>query len=322
MKKIIITGISSFVGVHLARYFISKKYQVIGTISRSREMYQGMKSQRLDDAEKFGVQIEQLDIVDKGRVSSLVQRIKPSIWFHLAAWTENYGSLDYDLKKAHRVNVEPLSNIYETLSQNETKGVIFAGTNAEYSDTDSACLENDICLPTMPYGLAKLSVTIRSRQLAFQYGIATRVARVFIPYGLYDNPGKLLPSVVQSLQEGRSIDLSPCTQERDYIYIDDLMEGFNHLVDDLKRNCVFDIFNICSGEGTVLKEFLRNIAIFMESNTALLNFGARKMRSGEQQASYGSNSKAKKLLNWSPHTLEEGLQKYINEMNKKISFSN
>ena len=313
MKTVIITGISSFVGVHLARYFISKKYQIIGSISRSRENYQGIKSQRLDYAEKFGVQIEQLDITDKEIVSSLIQRIKPSIWFHLAAWTENYGSLDYDLKKAHSINVEPLSNIYEALSQNETKGVIIIGTNAEYSDKDSVCLENDICLPAMPYGLAKLSATIRARQLSFQYGIPTRVARVFIPYGLYDNPGKLLPSVVQSLREERSIDLSPCTQQRDFIYIDDLMEGFNHLIDDLKRNCVFDIFNLCSGNATQLKEFLIKISHKINGRKDLLKFGAREMRPGETPFSYGSNDKAKKILKWQPHSLDEGIKNYLKE---------
>ena len=46
MKKIIITGVSSFIGFHLAEYF-SKNFKVYGTLSMNLENYTDINEIRL-----------------------------------------------------------------------------------------------------------------------------------------------------------------------------------------------------------------------------------------------------------------------------------
>ena len=70
----------------------------------------------------------------------------------------------------------------------------------------------------MPYGLSKLEATIRARQLALRFGINVRVARVFIPFGPLDAPGKLVPQVVTALMQRQPVELSTGTQRRDFIH--------------------------------------------------------------------------------------------------------
>ena len=62
MSNIIITGISSFIGIHLAKYFSRNSYNVIGTISRDISKYDGIRKVRIAEALNSEVRIEKLDI--------------------------------------------------------------------------------------------------------------------------------------------------------------------------------------------------------------------------------------------------------------------
>ncbi len=307
----VVTGTSSFIGVHLAIHFAGIGYTVVGTYADEHEKEDELRRARLEAAASAGAKIEPLDFTDRDATETFISGFRPDYWIHHAGWAVAYGSKDYDLERANAVNVSPLGRIYSSLSAVGCRGVIVTGTSAEYSDSVEACRESDCCLPSMPYGLSKHAETIRAGQLAIDYRLPTRVARVFIPYGAYDAPGKLLSTVISSLREGKPVDLSPCEQKRDFISVDDLVEGYAALVRDLERDEFFDIFNLCSGEAVTLKELLLKIAETIGADSSLLRFGAIEMRPGEPPVSYGSRDKAGKILGWHPRPLEEGLRTHL-----------
>ena len=238
----------------------------------------------------------------------MIQRIRPTVWFHHAGWAQGYQHSNYDVTKGYQVNVEPLSYLYQYLSEVSCEGVILTGTNAEYGELDVPQNEEQPCMPESPYGLVKLMQTLRASQLAEQYGVKTRVARVFIPFGQLDNSQKLIPLVINCLKDNAEVELSSCLQERDFIHIKDLIAGYLALMNDLDRDIIFDVFNLCSGHPTQIKTLLIDIAKEMEKSEKLLKFGAIDMRSGEKLCSYGDNKKAKKILEWQPKALMEGIQ--------------
>lgn len=310
--KIVITGVSSFVGFHLARYFAKKKFEVIGTISNSLENYDDLRLERLQLLKLANVSLKKLNITDSNELEEFIQTEQPEYWLQHAGWADKYASFDYDLKKSFDVNVLPLKTLYESLAHVNCQGVIVTGSSAEYSDCDQAAQEDGITFPTTPYGLSKLTETLYASQLSILHKIPTRVARIFIPFGEYDNPKKLIFSVIKTLAQHQTIDLSPCEQVRDFIYIDDLCMGYHALLNNLSKAPLFNVFNMCSGKGTALKELLLVCAKLMKADNNLLKFGAIPMRTGEAMISYGNNEKAKELLNWHPkYNLEEGLAKFI-----------
>jgi nucleoside-diphosphate-sugar epimerase len=301
---VIATGVSSFVGMHLARYFAGKGFRVIGTISQPRESYGGIRAARLKALEG-SVEFAQLDIADAAAVSRLINQVTPALWLHHAGYAVAYASRDYDPVKGFAANVAPLTNLYTSLV-GKGCGVIVTGSSAEYSSSDVANREDDVCLPDMPYGVSKLEETLRACQLAEQFNVPTRVARLYIPFGSFDNPEKLLAQVVDGLRVGKPVDLSACTQARDFLGVGDLCAAYAALSDDMPRT-VFDVLNVCGGEAVVLRDFLLNIAGAMKVDPALLRFGARPMRPGEAPVSYGSNEKARKILNWRPKSLSAAI---------------
>jgi len=315
VKKILITGISSFIGFHLAKYFNrNEDFEVIGSLTKKIFDYNGIQSTRLNILKKEGIIFEKLNLTDSNRIRAFINATRPNIWINHAGYAENYGSFDYDLKKGMNINVYPLYTIYPALKQNDCEGIIITGTNAEYSDSDVANKETDSCFPTTPYGLSKLMETLAAKQLSDYYGLTTRVARVYIPFGPLDSPKKLLPYLINQLKKNQGVELSPCLQKRDFIYVEDLVRAYGTMINDFSRNSVFEIFNLCSGKATRLKDLLLMIVRILDSNSELLNFGARKIRPGETDVSYGIIQKAIDILDWKPSSLQEGLKHYINTM--------
>lgn len=303
-NTVVVTGVTSFVGLHLAARFSRSGWRVVATHGRELPAYQGIQADRLEQLQGR-LELRKLDITKPSECRELVERVNPSLWLHHAGFADNYGSMDYDLPRSFDVNVEPLTTLYPLLADCQAS-VIVTGSSAEYSDSPSLAAEADECLPATPYGLSKLTETVRAAQLSRLHGVPTRVARLFIPFGSFDNPKKLLASVIESLNSGTQIGLSDCTQARDFVGVSDLCSGYECLVEDMPRT-LFDIFNLCGGAGTTLREFLIQIAETIGAETSLLDFGARTMRAGETPFSAGSNDKADRLLDWQPRPLAKAI---------------
>lgn len=317
--KIVVTGISSFVGVHLAVHFSESGHSVTGTVTRPLESYDGIRSERLTLAGRAGVHIGQLDITDENGLIDFVHSESPDVWIHHAGWATKYSSLDYDLLRGHITNVQPLAMLYPALRDSGCRGIIMTGSSMEYSNVDFACEEDHPCWPETPYGLSKLTQTLRARQLSELTGVKTRLARLFIPLGPLDAPQKLIPSVIRGLKNSVPIELTPCEQSRDFLFMHDLVRGYERLMDDLERDPLFDVFNICQGESTRLHDLLIHMAHEFGADSDLLKFGARNMRAGEAMVSYGSNEKAQVILGWKPEPLKKALKRFLdNERNPSV----
>ena len=310
-QKIIITGASSFIGCHLTRGISQiKECDVIPVGSKSFGGYKNYNIERIEFSGKrknWAV----LDLRDEASAKQFIRKFRPDIWIHHAGHALNYASPKYNVQEGFNTNVAPIKYIFKSLSENGCQGVIVTGSSLEYSNTDKVCLETDSCIPETPYGQSKLLETLTALEMSDRFGLPTRIARLFIPFGPMDNPNKLIHYVIDRLKNRTSVDLSPCKQKRDFIYIDDVVKAYCLLIKDLDRGGA-EIFNICSGQAISLENVVNLIAEAIGTQKSLLNFGARTMRKGEQMISYGSNYKARATLEWEPGKLHEGFLKLIN----------
>ncbi|MBF0246640.1 MAG: NAD(P)-dependent oxidoreductase [Alphaproteobacteria bacterium] len=307
-RTAIVTGASSFVGCHLARAYADAGWAVVAVTSRARETYDGIRAQRLDFI-AGRVAFAVCDLTDADAAAVLVDEYAPVLWVQHAGYADNYASRDYDLEKSLALNVVALEPLYRTL-YGRGCGVIVTGSSMEYSASDAANREDDVCWPDLPYGVSKLAETVEAHRLACQYGVATRVARLYIPVGPLDAPGKLMDFVTRQLVAGKTAGLSPCEQKRDFLGIRDLCNAYVKLADDFHRQ-TFDVFNICSGAATRVKTLLEGLADAVGADRALLDFGARGMRPGETMVSFGDNTKARTVLGWTPRPLEDALKDLV-----------
>jgi nucleoside-diphosphate-sugar epimerase len=306
---VVITGATSFVGMHLCNIFAKNEWRVIAGHLRKFSAYASPQLERIKQIAK-AVEFVQFDITDQKDLTNIVEKYVPKLWIHHAGYTTDYADLNFDYKSGLTINAGSIPLVFKAL-KGQACGVIITGTEAEYGPAENVHFESDIPRPSSLYGVSKLAQTITAQQQSEFYNIPTRVARLFLPFGTFDHPRKVISLVIDSLRNNRPIELSPCTQKRDFIGVQDLCEAYFKLAKDLDRGG-FDIFNVCSGEATELKTLIELIADALNADHQLLKFGKIPMRTGEPNLIVGDNSKASNVLSWIPRHLTNAIQEDLN----------
>lgn len=162
-KRVLITGGTGFLGVHLSRYFLKQKYKII----------------LLDTAEltandlKKKVQVENADIRNKKSVNEIFSRIKPDFVIHAAAALPIHNNKKYIMS----VNVDGTKNILEASLKNKVKRLTFISTTAMYGIPDDLPERETSSLhPIGYYGESKAE----GEKLCMQYlkkGLAVNIIR-------------------------------------------------------------------------------------------------------------------------------------------------
>lgn len=310
--KILVTGASSFIGHHLCLFFHHSGYQVVATGRQNRSDYHGIPRFRIQTLMKQEISWKVHDMNDEDSWDRLLKNNRVDYVIHHAGYAKDCERPDFDLEKGYRENVRVLDMLYPKLKKHKVQGLILSGTSSEYSMTSEPLEEENVCYPVLPYGLSKLMATLRSFQCAHQYGIQTRVARLFHPYGAYDSEQRLIPSVVKSLKQGQMINLDDGQAVRDFVFVEDVARGYLALIRDFERDCLWDLFNFCTGEGVSVKEFLIEVVRVLRADQNLLQFGMKESPS-LLRAVCGSVQKTRDQLFWSPRDWKTGLKNWLGE---------
>jgi nucleoside-diphosphate-sugar epimerase len=132
-------------------------------------------------------------------------------------------------------------------------------------------------------------------------------------YGPGDDTSKFVSFVISKILNGdESIDLSPGTQIRDFIYIEDVISAYLTLINKINDLPNYIRVPLGSGEGFSLRSLTQQIRELIGDNDTALNFDAMPLRAGEIMYSVADISLLHSL-GWRPqYNLKEGLIETIN----------
>src|SRR3989344_4952752 len=175
LRTVLITGISGFVGSHLAEYLLSKNFEVHGTI-RWRS--------RLDNINdiKDKLKLIETDMRDAHSVARLIKESEPDYIFHLAAQsfvpTSWHAPQDTVTK-----NVIGTINLLEAVrSAGKDTKIQLAGSSEEYGlvhPNETPIKETNPLRPMSPYGVSKVAEDMLGFQYFKTYGMKIVVTRAF-----------------------------------------------------------------------------------------------------------------------------------------------
>ena len=150
-----------------------------------------------------------------------------------------------------------------------------AGSQAEYGTVLTPISEQTPCNPFSAYGKAKLETFQRLSELSAQLGIKYLHLRIFSLYGETDHPWTLVMSSLDKMLRNEAIDLSPCTQQWNFLYVKDATRQVVTLCDYALSRQDFrsEVFNIASDDSRPLKEFVERMKELAGSKSPL-NYGA------------------------------------------------
>lgn len=131
-------------------------------------------------------------------------------------------------------------------------------------------------------------------------------------YGAKDDANKFVPWVLSQLQENApEIKLTKGDQQRDFIYIDDVVSAYLVVLDNYTKLAAFNEFDVGTGNLTTIKTFVKKLKESYEKQNSVvqtyLNFGALPYRNGEM-TTIEVNNRSLIQLGWTPNIdIEQGL---------------
>jgi len=261
MNRIIVTGASGFVGRATVAALADRGYEVHGV---ARTPVDDIRAHAWHTA----------NLLDPAEVSAVVRTAEASHLLHLA-WTTAHGR--YWSDPANLAWARATCSLAEAFIEAGGVRAVMSGSCAQYSWDSEAIgpsgIANETSTPRRPatlYGWAKQATAELLEAWSAQVGLSYATALVFFPYGPFEQPERLLPSVARSLLAGEAAEVSVGTQVRDFMHVEDCGAAIAALVDGGVTGAV----NIGTGQGSSVADVARLIARLLERED-LLRLGAR-----------------------------------------------
>lgn len=177
-------------------------------------------------------------------------------------------------------NLKILLNLFERFKGDAAlKLFIQFGSSEEYGSEGSPFREDVRECPNSPYALVKQLTTNTALMLHRNYGFPVLVVRPGNLFGPGQNKSKFIPYVIDKLRNNEPLDVSPCGQKRDFIYVDDFAVAIHGLICHYK-DCQGEIVNVSSGQSIALKDIIELSKAYLHSISEV-HYGALPYRENE-----------------------------------------
>jgi CDP-glucose 4,6-dehydratase len=308
-KRVFVTGCTGIVGSWLTLALLDAGADAIGLI-RDRVPLSNL---HLSGADRRIIGVDG-DIADAPLIERVLNEYEIDVVFHLAAQPlvrlanrAPVGTLE--------INIRGTWLLLEACRVSSTvKRIVVASSDKAYGDQDVLLYTEDAPLQGRhPYDVSKSCADLIAQTYANTYNLPVAITRCGNIYGGGDlNWDRIVPGTMQSGLRGESpIIRSDGTPLRDYLYVDDIVEGYLRLAECLDDQSLYgQAFNFGMDDPKSALDVVRAIIAISdhpELEPTVLNQATHEI--GKQ---YLSSAKAHRVLGWSArHTLEDGLRKTL-----------
>src|SRR5947207_10600420 len=247
MKRVVLTGASGFVGANLARRLLRDGHELHLFLRRNHHPWR-------IEAIQNDVQLHEADLSDEESLVRIVESIRPEWVFHLAA----YGaySTQTDLRRMVWTNILGRMNLVQACLKTGFEAFVNTGSSSEYGFKDHAPAETELLEPNSHYAVTKASATLFCRHTAISRAVPLVTLRLYSVYGPYEEPRRLMPTLVVRGLDGELPPLADPDIARDYVYVDDVSEAYC-LSASRPGQAPGAVYNVGTGVQTSLREVVQ-----------------------------------------------------------------
>lgn len=322
MKKLLITGVSGFVGGHFARLAVHNHPDLaIHGVSRSQPDWDFMADR---DLVARNIAFHQLDLLDMDGTHRLIEELRPDYILHLASFSSVAGSWR-EPTESFLNNTNVFLNIIDSVRLHDcTCRVLSVGSSEEYgivTKDDLPLVETHTTMATSPYGAARISEENLAMVYCKGFGLDVCCTRSFNHIGPGQRDQFVASGIVKQFVEislglrEPIVRIGDGTIVRDFTDIDDVVRAYDLLLRDGRSG---EIYNVCSGTGYQVLEIIDKLTricsldVDVEQEKDL-------MRPVDNPILVGSYEKAKRELGWSPEVnIEHSLRKMLDYWTTRV----
>ena len=246
-KTYLVTGSAGFIGFHLSKRLLEEGCTVIGLDNLNDYYDVDLKKARLailEGEQNFKFVFAHLE--DKQTIDRLFAENEIEIVVNLAA----QAGVRYSLKNPYAYiasNVMGFMNILEACRHNEIEHLVYASSSSVYGSNEKMpfSTSDSVDHPVSLYAATKKSNELMAHTYSHLYNLPTTGLRFFTVYGPWGRPDMALFLFTKAILNNEPIRVFNHGQmERDFTYIDDIIEGVVRVVaNPPKTNHDYDRFN-------------------------------------------------------------------------------
>lgn len=325
--KILVTGVAGFIGMSVAKALLERGDEVVG-IDNINDYYDvQLKYDRLKLIENFDAfTFIKMDISDRDAMKELFEVQGFQRVFNSAA----QAGVRYSLENPHAYvdsNLVGFVNILEGCRQTNVEHLVYASSSSVYGANTNMpfSVHDNVDHQVSLYAATKKSNELMAHTYSHLYDIPTTGLRFFTVYGPWGRPDMSPSLFTGAILRGEAINVfNQGKMQRDFTYIDDIVEGVVRVIDKTaKPNPDYDnnnsdpatsfapyrVYNIGNNDVVQLMDFIETIENAVGKKAEKNMMG---MQDGDVVATYANIDALIDAVGFKPATpLKEGMSKFV-----------
>ncbi len=327
MTTYLITGSAGFIGFHTSQRLLQRGESVIGLDNLNDYYDVRLKHDRLAQLQTSPhFQFVRADVADRDAVWQLFASHRPEVVIHLAA----QAGVRYSLENPHAYvdsNLVGFVNILEGCRHHGARHLVYASSSSVYGANTRMpfSVHHNVDHPVSLYAATKKANELMAHVYSHLYRLPTTGLRFFTVYGPWGRPDMALFKFTRAILAGEPIDVyNHGRMERDFTYIDDIVEGVVRVADRVPEGdaawsgdvpdpgssaAPYKIYNIGNNRPAPLLRFI-------EVLEQCLGRSAEKrflpLQAGDVPATYADVDDLAQAVGFRPTTsIEEGVARFV-----------
>lgn len=312
MKKVLITGISGFVGSYLVDHLLTQNshLQLYGT---TRSLVDR------DDKILSHVKLLHAELTNAKDVSNVIKTVKPDEVYHLAALSSPAESFKTPIETITN-NVSSQINLFEALREHElikTKVLIVTSSDVYgiVKKSDLPIDEKVSFTPGSPYAVSKITQDYLAMQYFYSYKLPIIRVRPFTHVGPRQSDKFVISSFakqIAAIEKGKQepvLKVGNLEAKRDFTDVRDVVRAYCLL---MKKGVAGDVYNVGSGRSRKIIEVLNKL-LTLSTMKITTSIDSERMRPSDIPEVRCDYQKLRKVTGWKPEIpFEKTLEDILN----------
>jgi UDP-glucuronate 4-epimerase len=302
--KVLVTGVAGFIGMHCAQRLVARGDEVVGIDNLSPYYSVELKKDRL---RQLQIDFREGDIADAAALRRVFEGEKPEAVLHLAAQAGVRYSLENPASYV-QANLVGFANLLECCRHHPPRHLVFASSSSVYgANTKLPWSESDnVDHPVSLYAATKKSNELMAHAYSHLYGLPVTGLRYFTVYGPWGRPDMSPMLFSKAILDGQPIQVfNHGDMQRDFTYIDDVVEGTVRVLDRPTR---YAIYNIGNHQPVSLLDYIAALERALGKKAAL---EMKPLQPGDVKTTYADTGALQQAVGFVPSTqLEVGLSRF------------
>lgn len=310
--RILITGISGFVGNHLVRHLLeeSPNAEIHGTVLETQTIPNTI--------------CHRLNLKNERDTAQVIADVRPDHIYHLAATAVVHRSFDSPWETLENNIRIQLNVILGCIAAGIKPRMLIVSSGEVYGadqSPDHPTKEDAPMRPANPYGVSKVTQDMLGLQYFLSHQLPIMRVRPFNHIGPGQSPGFVtsdFASQIAKIEAGLQepiMRVGEVSTERDFTDVRDIVRAYRLVIE---RGTPGEVYNVASGRTFSIRHILNTLLSFTDARIQVQTNSAGLHSSGIRR-SWGDATRLRQATGWQPTiSIEETLRDILNDWRQRV----